>query len=155
MQDVISAPGPAPPSFCRTQLLGALRITVAGQGAPRDIARKIGRLLGYLACFPPLAHSRDVLIELFWPEVDPEAGRASLRNALPLLRRLLKPPRVTPYSVWESRPAGGKDRCLRGDDRRRVGVEAAATEKEAATTEPEKIMQPLPVPDLRHCRHRG
>jgi len=30
---------------------------------------------------------------------------------------------------------------------------AAKPEKKAA--EPEKVMQPLPLPDLRHRRHRG
>src|SRR5437762_13881702 len=92
------SPPPAQPS-CRIQLLGELRLTFAGQESPRPFTRKIGGLLGYLAYFLQRAHSRDALIELFWPEVDLEAGRASLRSALPLLRRLLEPPGGTPGSL--------------------------------------------------------
>jgi len=32
---------------------------------------------------------------------------------------------------------------------------AAEPEKKAAAAEPEKVVQPLPLPDLRHLRHRG
>jgi predicted ATPase/DNA-binding SARP family transcriptional activator len=91
MQDDVCSPGPPPQTSCRIQLLGELRVTFAGEETPRAVTRKIGGLLGYLACFLHRAHSRDALIELFWPESDLEAGRASLRGALPLLRRLLEP----------------------------------------------------------------
>src|SRR5262245_33572005 len=98
MQDAVCSPGPPPQTSCRIQLLGELRVTFAGQEAPRAFTRKLGGLLGYLACFLHRAHSRDALIELFWPEVDLEAGRTSLRSALPLLRRLLEPPGVSERS---------------------------------------------------------
>jgi predicted ATPase/DNA-binding SARP family transcriptional activator len=91
MQHAVCSSVPPLQMSCRIQLLGELRITFASQEAPRSFTRKIGGLLGYLACFLHRAHSRDELIELFWPEVDLEAGRASLRSALPLLRRLLEP----------------------------------------------------------------
>src|SRR5436190_12811857 len=97
MQDEVRSPLSPPLASCRIQLLGELRITFAGQEAPRSFTRKIGGLLGYLAITHSVgtrlhrAHSRDELIELFWPEADLEAGRASLRSALPLLRRLLEP----------------------------------------------------------------
>src|SRR6478609_10736933 len=91
MQDDACSPGPHPQTSCRIQLLGELRLTFAGQEAPRAFPRKLGGLLGYLAYFLQRAHPRDALIELFWPEVDLEAGRASLHRALPLLRRLLEP----------------------------------------------------------------
>ena len=32
---------------------------------------------------------------------------------------------------------------------------AAEPEKKATAAELEKVMQPLPLPDLRHRRHRG
>jgi DNA-binding SARP family transcriptional activator len=85
MQDDVCSPGPPPQTSCRIQLLGELRPTFAGEEAPRAFPRKIGGLLGYLACFLHRVHSRDVVIELFWPEADLEAGRASLRGPLPLL----------------------------------------------------------------------
>src|SRR6266567_387761 len=91
MQDDVRFPLSPPLASCRVQLLGELRITFAGQEVRRAHARKIGGLLGYLACFLHRAHSREALIELFWPEADFEAGRASLRSALPVLRRLLEP----------------------------------------------------------------
>src|SRR5262249_12028118 len=85
-----SSASSSPPEW-RIQLLGELRLTFAGQEVPRSFTRKIGGLLGYLACFLHRAHPRDTLIELFWPEVDRESGRTSLRSALPLLHRLLEP----------------------------------------------------------------
>jgi predicted ATPase/DNA-binding SARP family transcriptional activator len=85
-----SSSSSAPPDW-RVQLLGELRITRAGREVPLSLPRKIGGLLGYLACFLERAHPRDALIELFWPEVDRESGRTSLRSALPILRHLFEP----------------------------------------------------------------
>jgi predicted ATPase/DNA-binding SARP family transcriptional activator len=95
MQAAVGSPGSSSPTPCRIQLLGELRVTLAGSALAPALPRKIGGLLGYLACFLHRSHPRDLLIELFWPDVDVEAGRASLRSALPLLRRLLEPPGVT------------------------------------------------------------
>src|SRR5262249_13474745 len=81
----------SPPPDWRIQLLRELRITFAGQEVPRSLTHKVGGLLGYLACFLHRTHARDALVELFWPEVDRESGRTSLRSALPLLHRLLEP----------------------------------------------------------------
>src|SRR5262249_25593513 len=47
-------------------------------------------LLLYLAASPHGPQPREALVELLWPEVDPEAGRHSLRAALYSLRRLLE-----------------------------------------------------------------
>jgi predicted ATPase/DNA-binding SARP family transcriptional activator len=91
MHDTGRALSSSPPPACRIQLLGELHLTCAGQEVPRSFTRKIGGLLAYLACFLHRSHSREALIELFWPDVDFEAGRASLRSALPVLRRLLAP----------------------------------------------------------------
>src|SRR3954451_2773878 len=99
MQDDVRSPLSPLLASCRVQLLGELRITFAGQEAPCSFSRKLGGLLGYLACFLHRSHPRDLLIELFWPEVDLEAGRASLRSALPILRRLLESPGGTSGSL--------------------------------------------------------
>jgi predicted ATPase/DNA-binding SARP family transcriptional activator len=96
------SPSSSPPPEWRIQLLGELRITFAGRDVPRSFTRKIGGLLGYLACFLERAHPRDALIELFWPEVDRESGRTSLRSALPLLHRLLEPLPHTPEASSDS-----------------------------------------------------
>jgi DNA-binding SARP family transcriptional activator len=52
-----------------------------GARALRFRSRKVLALLAYLVLEPGL-HSRDKLADLFWPESDEGAGRASLRNAL-------------------------------------------------------------------------
>src|SRR5690349_8830128 len=98
MQVAVGSIGSASPTSCHIQLLGGLRVTLAGSDEAPALPRKIGGLLAYLACYLHRAHSREALIELFWPEADLEAGRASLRTALPLLRRLLEPPGVPPGS---------------------------------------------------------
>src|SRR5437899_2158248 len=105
MQDEVRSHPSPPQASCRFQLLGELRVSLAGQETPRSFTHKIGGLLGYLACFLHRSHPRDLLIELFWPEVDVEAGRASLRSALPLLRRLLEPPGVSERSEGVPRAA--------------------------------------------------
>src|SRR5262249_61883699 len=79
-----SSASSSPPEW-RIQLLGELRLTFAGQEVPRSFTRKIGGLLGYLACFLHRAHPRDALIELFWPEVDREAGPARPPRGVPIL----------------------------------------------------------------------
>ena len=98
MQSDDRAAASSPPPACRIQLLGELRVILAGQEVPSSLPRKIRGLLGYLACFLHRSHPRDALIELFWPEVDRESGRTSLRSALPLLRRLLEPTGVSERS---------------------------------------------------------
>jgi DNA-binding SARP family transcriptional activator len=77
-------------------------VTYLGQEVSHSFAPKIGGLLGYLACFLHRSHPRDVLVELFWPDVELESGRTSLRSALPVLRRRLEPPDVPPGSVLVS-----------------------------------------------------
>ena len=47
MRDAVCSPGPAPQTSCRIQLLGELRLTFAGEEAPRAFTRRIGGLLGY------------------------------------------------------------------------------------------------------------
>jgi DNA-binding SARP family transcriptional activator len=86
----------------RVELLGRLRITEhRAAGAPglgpitRFQTRKTALLLAYLAYHGrrrPVP--REGLIELFWPEGEPSAGRNSLSKALTSLRRQLEPPGV-------------------------------------------------------------
>ncbi|HLK59460.1 MAG TPA: tetratricopeptide repeat protein [Chthonomonadaceae bacterium] len=85
-------------ALCRIELLGGLRIRRRGQTLSRFPTYKTGALLAYLAYYRHSAHPREVLIELLWPDVAPEAGRQSLSQALSSLRHQLEPPGV---------PAGG------------------------------------------------
>jgi DNA-binding SARP family transcriptional activator len=52
--------------------------------------RKAGALLAYLAFYPDRRHPREVLAEMLWPDEDPEATRARLRQSLASLRRALE-----------------------------------------------------------------
>jgi predicted ATPase len=81
------------------QLLGALRASRGSAVLAQFPSRPIALLLARLALQPQRRHAREELIELLWPEVEPEVGRNRLRQALSTLRRLLEPPGVPPNSV--------------------------------------------------------
>ena len=51
---------------------------------------KVRLLLAYLAVEGTRSHSREHLVEIFWPEHPPQAAFASLRSALSNLRSILK-----------------------------------------------------------------
>ncbi len=86
----------------RIELLGGLSAerlpSPAGEGRGGGVVthfetRKSAALLAYLAFYADRPHPREVLAELLWPEEDPEATRARLRQALASLRRTLECPR--------------------------------------------------------------
>lgn len=81
------------------QLLGTLTLRRRDLQIDRFPTYKTGLLLGYLAAYPNRIHTREALMELYWPDSDPQAGRVSLRQALTSLRRLLEPPDVPTGSV--------------------------------------------------------
>jgi predicted ATPase/DNA-binding SARP family transcriptional activator len=86
----------------RIELMGGLRAERDGQVLTRFHTRKTATLLGYLAYYLGREQPREVLIGLFWPDVDPESGRNSLNVALSSLRRLLEPPELAAGSVLET-----------------------------------------------------
>ncbi|HET6341359.1 MAG TPA: BTAD domain-containing putative transcriptional regulator, partial [Gemmatimonadota bacterium] len=70
--------------------LGALRLRDArGRDLCGELQPKRLALLIYLAQAPRHFHRRDSLLALFWPELDFEGGRNTLRQALYALRRTL------------------------------------------------------------------
>jgi non-specific serine/threonine protein kinase len=83
----------------RIELLGHLRVVGAGATITRFRTQKTAALLAYLALNRDRVHSRDVLIELFWPGGETRAGRNSLSKALSSLRSQLEPPGTAPGSV--------------------------------------------------------
>jgi DNA-binding SARP family transcriptional activator len=85
--------------LCRIELLGGLRVWCGERPVTRFRSRKTGELLAYLACYPRREHPREVLIELFWPDCDLDAGRHSLNVALSSLRKELEPPGVPDGAV--------------------------------------------------------
>src|SRR5579864_8064443 len=78
-------------SPCYIQMFGGLRIRSDEQLVTRFPTYKAGLLLARLAYPPARSYTREELIALLWPEVDPASGRLSLRQALSLLRRSLEP----------------------------------------------------------------
>lgn len=71
----------------RLHLFGPFRLERDGQPI-RLPTRKIESLLAYIVLHPGV-HSREKLATLFWGDTTDAQARASLRNALPVLRRLL------------------------------------------------------------------
>lgn len=72
----------------RIQLLGALRVLRDEQPVPLP-AKKAQALLAFLALQPDRPHARARLAALLWAEAGDSAARASLRQALLVLRRAL------------------------------------------------------------------
>src|SRR5262249_8783181 len=70
--------------------------------AQRQVTRfrtqKAASLLAYLALHPS-PQPRETVIDLFWPETQPDVGRHNLSNALSFLRHVLEPPGVPPGTV--------------------------------------------------------
>ena len=76
----------------RLRILGGLELSAPGGGEIRAILAQPKRLalLVYLALAPsPRYRRRDVIISLFWPDLDQEHARGALRQALRFLRRQL------------------------------------------------------------------
>src|SRR5437867_4033512 len=71
----------------RIDVLGTPRIEVDGRPLQVDM-RKATALLAYLSVTGG-THARDLLVELLWPDADPERGRAALRRTLSTLRSAL------------------------------------------------------------------
>ena len=85
----------------RLTLLGSLRAEANGGTAiiTRFRSQKTASLFAYLASHPEHSHPREALVDKFWPDDDPEAGRNSLRVALAALRRELEPEPLAAGSV--------------------------------------------------------
>src|SRR5207247_6944543 len=81
------------------ELLGWLRATQGAHLVHRFRRQKTAALLAYLAFYRERSHPRDTLLELLWPEADPDVARNRLSVALSSLRRQLEPPGVPPGAV--------------------------------------------------------
>src|SRR4051794_23326022 len=76
----------------RIELLGDLRVKYAEQPITHFPMGKTAALLAYLASNHRRRHSREVLVELLWPECEVDAGRSRLSVLLSALRRQLHLP---------------------------------------------------------------
>src|SRR5690348_5589340 len=84
------------------RLLGGLAVVGPQRVVTRFRTQKAASLLAYLAFHAgpaALPSPRELLLELFWPEADLDAGRHNLSNALSVLRRVLEPAGVPPGTV--------------------------------------------------------
>ena len=72
------------------RLLGAVELRAADVSISRWPSRAVAALLARLALAPHRDHPREELIELLWPGVSLDKGRPRLRQALSLLRSLLR-----------------------------------------------------------------
>src|SRR5579871_6699556 len=80
------------------QLLGGLAAHSQQRQLVRFRTQKAASLLAYLA-FHRSPQPRETLIEMLWPETDPEIGRHNLSMALSFLRHQLEPTGVPPGTV--------------------------------------------------------
>ncbi len=76
----------------RITLLGSLRAQCGERVITRFKYQKVGGLLAFLSFHRHQMHSREVLVEMFWPDGSPEAARNSLSAALSSLRHQFEPP---------------------------------------------------------------
>jgi len=75
---------------CTIDLFGSLRLQMPDRSITRFHTRKIASLLATLAYHRNRAFRREELIEIIWPDCDPESGRNRLRIALCGLRNDLE-----------------------------------------------------------------
>src|SRR5688500_13368721 len=80
------------------QLLGRLRLRRGEQLVTRFRTQKAAGILAYVA-YHRRSHSRESLIELFWPEAELASARHSLSLALSTLRHQLEPPGIPAGAV--------------------------------------------------------
>lgn len=87
----------------RLHLLGESRLQLGRRNVTRFRAGKSLTLLAFLALQPGIAHRREFLADLLWPDAPAETGRSRLSVALTFLRGLLEGADA-PGSVFEAHP---------------------------------------------------
>src|SRR5437667_6165050 len=83
----------------RINLLGGLRAQQGERVVTRFKTQKVASLFAFLAFHLRQAHSREILIEMLWPESDALTLRNSLSVALSTLRNQFEPPGVPQGTV--------------------------------------------------------
>jgi predicted ATPase/DNA-binding SARP family transcriptional activator len=81
------------------EMLGGMRARRGSSVVERFQTQKTAAVLAMLAYQPNRRRSREELIDLLWPDAEPEAGRHRLSQALVWLRSQLEPPDVPKNSV--------------------------------------------------------
>ncbi len=70
--------------------LGRFTLSVDGNSTPGPATRKARALMAFLVMNRNADTARERLLEMFWPDVDPERARNSLNTALHSIRRCLR-----------------------------------------------------------------
>ena len=83
----------------RVQVLGRLALSQGARSITHFESSRAASLLARLALYAHRAHAREELLELLWPEIDPEISRPRLRQTLYSLRHQLEPPGTPPGSI--------------------------------------------------------
>jgi DNA-binding SARP family transcriptional activator len=87
-------------SQCSIELFGGIRVEQGKRVITRFRTQKTASLIAYLAFFGDRMHSREVLIDMLWPDAPSlKAGRTSLSVALSSLRNQLEPLDVPAQSL--------------------------------------------------------
>jgi len=81
--------------------LGAFRVSIDGAPVDTVSSRRTRNVLAYLLAHRRAAVSRDVLMDVFWPNTGPDAARNSLHVALSRTRQALRV--ASPCTVIERR----------------------------------------------------
>lgn len=95
--------------LCQVELFGGIKAIVSGRVVARFRTEKTALLLAYCAYFLGREHPRETLIEMLWPDSDPDQARNSLSKAVSSLRNQLEPAGIEPGTVLQA-------------DRRTVGL---------------------------------
>src|SRR5947209_16561270 len=95
-----SPDGPGTPRRLEAQLLGGLVLRYDGQPLPESAFRRRKSLILLLRLLTSPGHRQpvDTMVELLWPEQDPEVGAHNLRTVLSEIRAAL-PDRTAPNPV--------------------------------------------------------
>src|SRR5690349_10199134 len=78
------------PEQWRIELLGGLQVRFQGRTLSHFEMRRAGSLLARLSYRPKQSHPREELMEMLWPEEDPDVTRQRFRQVLTTLRRALE-----------------------------------------------------------------
>lgn len=94
--------GPATPLIMDVHLLGAFQVAIAGRAVAHWPKGKALGLFKYLILHHPQPALREVLMDVFWPEAEPESARNRLNVALHGLRQALRVVTDVPVIVFEA-----------------------------------------------------
>jgi DNA-binding SARP family transcriptional activator len=84
------ADGRERPPMLTARLFGGFLLAVDGRVVDTSSSRRTRNLLAYLVTYRHSPVPRDVLMDVFWPDSDPEAARNSLHVALSGVRQALR-----------------------------------------------------------------